>query len=53
METAEKLFEKAKRLKKEDLSRLVALLDEYLSSEVDAKHSGSPIVGKRLQGTGG
>jgi hypothetical protein len=39
METAEKLFERAKRLKTEELSRLVALLETHLSSEIDAKFS--------------
>jgi hypothetical protein len=39
METAEKLFERAKRLKAEDLSRLVALLERHLSSEGEAKFS--------------
>ncbi len=32
MEAADKLFERAKRLKPEELSELVARLDEYLSS---------------------
>ena len=34
MESADKLFEKAKRLKPEELSELVARLDEYLLSSV-------------------
>jgi hypothetical protein len=32
METADKLFEQAKRLKRGELSRLVALLQDYLES---------------------
>jgi hypothetical protein len=32
MESADKLFERAKRLKLEELTELVARLDEYLSS---------------------
>jgi len=39
METAEKLFERAKRLKTEELSRLVELLETHLSSENNAKFS--------------
>ena len=39
METAEKLFERAKRLKTDELARLVALVESHLSSEIDAKFS--------------
>ncbi len=39
METAEKLFERAKRLKPEELSRLLALLARHLSSDAGAKTS--------------
>jgi hypothetical protein len=44
METADKLFEKAKRLKPEDLSDLIARLTEYISSpspEAGSKHGHS------------
>ena len=42
MEPADKLFEKAKRLKPEELSRLVARLDEYLlSSPSDESSKGA------------
>ncbi len=39
METAEKLFERAKRLKAQELARLVALIESHLSSEIEAKVS--------------
>jgi hypothetical protein len=39
METAEKLFERAKRLRPGELSRLVALLEKYLSSDIGTKAS--------------
>jgi hypothetical protein len=39
METAEKLFERAKRLNAGELARLLALLETYLSSEIDATRS--------------
>ena len=39
MESAEKLFEKAKRLKPEELSELVARLDEYLSASASDESS--------------
>jgi hypothetical protein len=37
METAEKLFERAKRLSAVELGRLIALLETHLSSETGAK----------------
>jgi hypothetical protein len=40
VESADKLFEKAKRLKPEELSKLVARLDEYLSSSASDESSG-------------
>jgi hypothetical protein len=39
METAQKLFERAKRLNAEGLARLVALLERHLSSWTEAKCS--------------
>ena len=39
MEAADKLFERAKRLKPEELSELVARLDEYLSSSDERSES--------------
>ena len=39
MESADKLFEKAKRLKPEELSELVARLDEYLLSSASDESS--------------
>ncbi len=39
MESADKLFERAKRLKPEELSDLVARLDEYLSSSASDETS--------------
>jgi hypothetical protein len=41
METADKLFERAKRLKAGELARLYALLESYLASEIDAPCSSS------------
>jgi hypothetical protein len=41
MESADKLFERAKRLKPEELSELVARLDEYLSSSASDESSKS------------
>jgi hypothetical protein len=39
METAQKLFERAKRLNSEGLARLVALRERHLSSGTEAKCS--------------
>ena len=39
MESADKLFERAKRLKPEELSELVARLDEYLLSSASNESS--------------
>lgn len=39
MEAADKLFEKAKRLKPEELSELVARLEEYLSAVAPEERS--------------
>jgi len=39
METAEKLFERAKHLNPRELSRLIALLEKYFSSASGAKRA--------------
>ena len=49
MESADKLFEKAKRLKPEELSQLVARLDEYLlSSALDESSKGARSYARSL-----
>ena len=55
MESADKLFEQAKRLKPEELSELVARIDEYLSSKPAGESSKSARSYTRsmaLSGTG-
>jgi hypothetical protein len=54
MESADKLFERAKRLKPEELSELVARLDEYLSApaEESTKSARSYVRSLALSGTG-
>jgi hypothetical protein len=55
MESADKLFERAKRLKPEELSELVERLDEYLSasaSDESSKSAGSYARSLALSGTG-
>jgi hypothetical protein len=54
MESADKLFERAKRLKPEELSELVARLDEYLSApaEESTKSARSYARSLALSGTG-
>lgn len=55
MESADKLFERAKRLKPEELSDLVARLDEYLSSspsDESSKSTQSYARSLALSGTG-
>jgi hypothetical protein len=55
MESADKLFERAKRLKREELSELVARLDEYLlspASDESAKSVRSYARSLALSGTG-
>jgi hypothetical protein len=54
MESADKLFERAKRLKPEELSDLIARLDEYLSSapaDESSKSVGSYARSLALSGT--
>jgi hypothetical protein len=55
MESADKLFEKAKRLKPEELSELVARLDEYLllssASDESSKGARSYVRSLALSGT--
>ena len=53
MESADKMLERAKRLKPEELSELVARLDEYLSAPADenAKSACSYVRSLALSGT--
>ena len=54
MESADKLFERAKRLKSDEPFELVARLDEYLSAPADenAKSACSYVRSLALSGTG-
>jgi hypothetical protein len=54
MESADKLFERAKRLKPEELSELVARLDEYQSAPAEerTKSARSYVRSLALSGTG-
>ena len=54
MESADKLFEKAKRLKPEELSELITRLDEYLlssASDESSKGARSYVRSLALSGT--